>query len=253
MPAAFRLYSKLDTLLSQAGALVPNGYLKFYAAGTTTPKNVYGEQALTTNNGSTINLDIGSGPVSDIWGSGSYFVELYDVGNVKQGEADNVQIPGGEATALPALLTGKYLTNDGAVMSWGSIRQVPDPTGHAGKKLGTDGTIMVWEAAGGSVPATGVAATPTGLRVGTMLLQVGSGSFPASGTQATNGSFTFGTPFNATPLAVLIQMDGASMYLHARVDSKSSTGFTASADSNLVGELILAAQAFKYLAIGPVT
>lgn len=144
MAAAFRLYSELDTFYGQSGQLLSGGYLTFCEAGTATPKDVFGEEAISTNNGNTVALDSSGRPSVDIWGSGSYFVELFDADDVKQGEADDVQVPGGEATALPALSTDKFLTNDGSVMSWATIRQVPDPTGSAEKVLSTDGTSLLW-------------------------------------------------------------------------------------------------------------
>ena len=66
MPAAFRLYSKMDTQWGSSGQLLAFGYLKFYTAGgPTTPKNVYGEQGLSTNNGSQIDLDAAGRPGLD--------------------------------------------------------------------------------------------------------------------------------------------------------------------------------------------
>ena len=111
-PRAAKDGSRISTLLQNGhvlGAvrqLLPGGYLKFYSAGTTTPKDVFGEKALTTNNSSTIALDASSRPSLDVWGSGAYFVEIYDTDDNKQGEADNVEIPGGEATAFPELEAG---------------------------------------------------------------------------------------------------------------------------------------------------
>ena len=39
------------------GTLAAGGSLNFYDTGTTTPKNVYGEPALSTNLGSTLTLN----------------------------------------------------------------------------------------------------------------------------------------------------------------------------------------------------
>src|SRR3546814_5415124 len=46
-------------------------------------------------------------PEHPIWGSGQYDVHLYDADNVKVGEDLTVEIPGGEATALPTLSADK--------------------------------------------------------------------------------------------------------------------------------------------------
>jgi len=214
MAAAFRLFSELETFYGQSGQLLAGGYLKFYTAGTTTPKNVYGEEALSTNNGSTVDLDSSGRPSVDVWGSGSYFVELYDADDVKQGEADDVQVPGGEATALPALSAGKFLTNDGSVMSWADIRQVPDPTGSASKVLGTDGTSLTWVA----LPETPEAVDPeivvddtdktfqAGVSDDTTkyFAQYGSDSATATLSKGTSKTITFPTEFAATPWFVSI-------------------------------------------------
>jgi hypothetical protein len=145
MAAAFRLFSKMQNQFGMTGQLLSGGYFKFYIAHSTTPKDTYGEIGLTTNNGPIIALDSAGRPVDDIWGSGSYFVELYDSNDVKQSEADDVEIPGGDATAFPALVASEFLTNDGAVMSWAAILQVPDPTGHSGQSLTNNGTTILWQ------------------------------------------------------------------------------------------------------------
>jgi hypothetical protein len=210
MPAAFRLYSKMDTQLGDAGQLLPGGSLKFYLAGTTTPKDVFGELALTTNNGSTVTLSASSRPLVDVWGSGSYFVELYDVDGVKQGEADNVQIPGGEATALPALVDGEFLTSDGAVMSWADILQVPDPTGNTGKYLSTDGSLPTWVTgpATPTVPDLPITVTTGGVILGTagsnfVQLLYGASTITGSGSLSASKSITFSSAYNATPNVVV--------------------------------------------------
>ena len=132
--SAFRLFSKLNTLYGLTGQLLAGGQLKFYDAGTTTARNVYGNLALSVNNGSTVTLDSSGRPSVDVWGTGSYFVEAYSSAGVKQGEADNVLIPGGTGAAvIPALQSGKYLTNNGSVYLWSTIREMPDPTGQDGK------------------------------------------------------------------------------------------------------------------------
>lgn len=235
MAAAFRLYSELDTFYGQSGQLLPGGYLTFCEAGTTTPKDVFGEEALSTNNGSTVALDSSGRPSVDVWGSGSYFVELFDADDVKQGEADDVQIPGGEATALPALSADKFLTNDGAVMSWAVVRQVPDPTGSANKVLGTDGTALTWVAQAElpDIPdpeivvddtaksfQAGVSDDPTKL-----LIQTGSGSATATGTQSSSASITFPVAYG-TAWQVLITPSVSSCTPNGGLPQFSVTGLT---------------------------
>jgi hypothetical protein len=122
MAAAFRLYSKLQTFYSDDGTLLAGGYLKFLAAGTTDTKDVYGEKDLTTNNGNQIALDASGRPTLAIWGSGQYDVELYTSADVKVGEDLLVEVPGGEDTALPALIAGRALFNNGEVTTGAKYR-----------------------------------------------------------------------------------------------------------------------------------
>jgi len=257
MAAAFRLYSKLDTFWGLTGQLLSGGYLKFYSAGTTTPKDVFGELGLTTNNGPQIALDASGRPSVDVWGSGSYFVEIYDADDVKQGEADNVQIPGGEATALPTLVDGEYLTNDGAVMSWAEIRQVPDPTGHSDEVLSSDGTTLTWIPKPSDGDAGGDPITDSRIQSGSSSVSGGSG-------KTVTKAVTFPVAYSASP-KVYIQLTGAAptasgAYPKDSVTAISTTGFTVtfntttggtSADS-YSGSDITGTQAFDWLAIGTV-
>lgn len=271
MAVAFRLYSKLQTFWGQSGQLLPGGYLKFYTAGTLTPKNVFGEQALTTNNGAQIALDASSRPALDIWGSDSYFVELYDVDGVKQAEADNVSIYG-IANALPTLVAGEFLTNDGAVPSWSAIRQAPDPTGQANKVLSTDGTSYTWidkpvdgatGASGGVVSATATLskiATTADATISIATLR-GTGSIAASGAHTASGSATFGVTFLAAPTVILqatgggVTGDGYQPLLSTT--SVTTTGFNVTANINEGGTgggtNISSAVNYSYVAFGTIT
>lgn len=42
--------------------------------------------------------------------------------------------------------SGKYLTTDGSVLSWGSVSTLPDQTGHSGQYLQTNGSSADWAA-----------------------------------------------------------------------------------------------------------
>lgn len=261
MPAAFRLYSKMDTFWGDEGQLLPGGSLRFYIANTTTPKDVYGDKALSTNNGASVTLDASGRPEHDIWGSGSYFVEIYDNDDVKQGEADNVEIPGGEASALPALSADKFLTNDGSVMSWAEIEQVPDPTGSANKILGTDGTTISWvDRPANGADATNVGADASSFHVDDMYVVTGSATGTSVGGRTQDVSVTFGTAFTSTPVFVGIQVTSSSLSSAGNMPSwsvttSSTTGFTV---KFTMGELddsqskynFNAGVAFKYVAIG---
>lgn len=252
MPS-FRLLNPFPVYLGNNGRPASDGYLRFYEAGTVNPKSVYGDRELTVDNGSQVAIGVDGRTVVDVWGNGSYMVRLYDQDNTLIDEADNVEIPGGTGTTIPALVDGWFLTNNGSLLLWAPVAQLPDPTGQSGKVLGTDGENYVWIAkpADGAPgeDATNVTDSATGFTVGDFMVQTGTGSFPSSGAQSSSVTVTFPTAM-LNCKAVLIQMDGGTMFLHARVNTKSGTGFTATADSNIFGQAINSSQGFTYVAMG---
>jgi len=272
--ASFQLYSKLDTFFDQAAQLLAGGYLKFYTAGTTTPQDVYSNKALTTNIGSTVALDASGRPIHDCWGSttAGYFVELYDADDVKQGETDNKELPGGTGQTVPVPGPDEFLTGDLTNFDVENLanRLVPDPSGQTNKVLSTDGTILTWIAK----PADGVAGTSDVDTSVTNVLKInsawqfvkGSGSATQSGGRSCSASVTFVDAFSATPI-VLVQPKGGAptsagnIYPHAYVTAVSATGFTvvfstltggSSADSSNSNSAITSDVPFDFLAVGAV-
>lgn len=145
--AAFRVLDPFQTFFNQdSTAPAVGGRVDFFEAGTTTPKAVYANPELSVSNGSSIELDAAGRLSVDCWGDGSYRVRQYDADGTLIAEHDNVQAPGGAAQSIPALEPGAVLSNDGALLLWDQIRQLPDPSGSAGKFVKTDGTIFFYEA-----------------------------------------------------------------------------------------------------------
>lgn len=212
--AAFRLYSQLDTFNGQEGQLLTFGKLKFYEAESSIPKDVYGTQDLTPNNGPEIDLDASGRPALDIWGEGSYFVELYDSDDVKQGEADHVEIPGGAALDIPIPDEGEFLTGDGSQFLTAAIRQVPDPTGSANKVLGTDGTALSWVAQP-TIPQPDIVIAAGKFQAGTsasttkFLIQTGTDTAPATNWVISEKTVTFPIPFVSPPFVKVAQNKGS--------------------------------------------
>ena len=155
---SFRILNQSPAYLNTAGQPLAGGELRFYTTGTTTPKNVYGDAALTINNGSTVTLDSSGRANVDVWGDGEYRVRLYDSLGVQIWQRDNVREVTAAGATIPSMVgkAGQFLTNDGSVTLWQAIRQLPDPTGHAGKVLGTDGTVFLWQASTASTAIQGV-------------------------------------------------------------------------------------------------
>lgn len=104
-PAGFRA-------TTDDGFPLPGGQLRYYSAGTTTPKVVYSDAALSTSLGSIVSInsageavDGGNVQVMVYPGTGAYRVRLYDADDILIWDQDN--IPGAEEeaeeseTALP--------------------------------------------------------------------------------------------------------------------------------------------------------
>ena len=211
--AAFRIldqspvYFLLDGVTPAAG-----GRIEFYEAGTTTAKDVYGDQALTVNNGSSIDLGSDGRTTVDVWGDGSYRVRGYAADDTEIFDRDNVEIPGGDGTAIPALESGKVLSNDGATLQWLELVETPDPSGQSGKILGSDGTSLIWQdpPADPVVPLTvGTASLQAGNTDSkAFYIQGGTATAPASGTYTTSKAITFDKTYatiihvSVTPLTV---------------------------------------------------
>ena len=175
--ASFRVLDQAPVYLNFQGKPVSLGSLSFFDTGQSiTTKDVFGDKALTVNNGAVVSLDSSGRTNVDVWGDGSYRVILKDALGATIWTRDDVEIPGGlGSSTLPAFVAGYFLTNDGAVASWAAIRQLPDPTGNSGKQLGTDGTIFIWEdknnaSSLGYQVVTAITSTVIDLSLGTAIL-----------------------------------------------------------------------------------
>lgn len=102
----------LDRITDANGAPVSGAKIKFYNSGTTTPKTVYADSALSTSLGSTVTCDSGGYPTSDgstktlIWtGTAAYKVVITDANDATivthdgiTGAIDSADVGGGSAT-----------------------------------------------------------------------------------------------------------------------------------------------------------
>jgi hypothetical protein len=197
--------------------------------------------------------------VVDIWGNTNYRARLYDAVGVQVGpDRDNLQIPGGTGLAIPSLVDGEFLTNDGSVLEWGAVAQVPDPTGSSGKILGNDGVNFIWQAPP-TVPDLPIVNTSSSVKIGTMLIQTGTGTAAASGTHTTTAAITFGTAYTSlmgvfvTPGSTNITSSGFNPI--PALAASSNTGFTAQFDINEAsGSLsIVNSVGFDWVAFGTVS
>jgi len=252
---AYRLYSRSDFFEDDLGARLAGGTVYFYEPSSSTPKNVYSDSALSVNIGPSEVLDAAGRFSTAIWGSGSYRVVFKDSDGDDVTEDDPITDPSAANLSIPALSghSGDFLTNNGSVLSWLDIlsQLLPDMTGQADKLLSNDGTDPLWIAKDvvPTLPTEGVTVTSTKIQIGNQLLQMGTSSFPATGAQSTATSVTFGTAYDSAP-RVWLQMDSASMYIHTVVDSRSATGFNASADTNIIGSTVSTSEGFVWIAWG---
>src|SRR5574343_332378 len=134
---AFRFLNQSPVYLSNAGVPLAGGSLTFTNTGTTTPKAVYSDKALTVPLTNPVVLDSSGRAPVDIWGSGSYRVVVKDsVGTVIKQLDDVDELLSG--VALPTPVANQFVTSsDGVTFSMAAIRQLPDPSGGSGKVVWT--------------------------------------------------------------------------------------------------------------------
>lgn len=268
--AAFRILNAFPVYLGRDNRPADGGELRFYESGTTTPKSVYADPGLTIDNGSTVGIGSDGRTDVDVWGDGSYRVRLYESDDTLIAEADDVEVPGGDAQSIPALVDGWFLTNNGALLLWEDIRNLllPDPTGQDGKQLVADGDSALWQSIPEPEPPPDpdIVVEDNSLQVGIAdepeksFIQRGSGSSPATGQNTSSTAVTFGTAFDSTPTIVVtptVASAGGGGFLPTpSVISASATGFTVKFDTNggtSGNSAITSPVTFGYIAMGLVT
>ena len=264
MPA-FKLFDKLQTFYGDAGQALPGGYLKFYVAATTTPQSVYGDRALSTNNGSQIALTSSSRLAHECWAdtTDAFFVELYNAADVKQGEISYVEVPGGSGQTIPVPNEGEFLTGDGSNFLVETIRQVPDPTGNTGKILGNDGTLLQWvvKPSDGAAGTSDIDVDSNGFSVGDYRVTVGSGTGTNVGGRSQTASVTFPEAFGSAPDSVAVTVTNVGELSSfgntptVRVTNKTATGCSiafklSELDDDRSGFDFSTAVTFTYVAFG---
>lgn len=144
---SYRLLDQNPVYLDNAGQPLSGGFLAFYDTGTTTPKNTWSDKGLTVLNANPVQLDSAGRANTEIWGSGSYRVRLYDADMNQVYQRDNVdELLTGSGLPDPTGSAGLFVYSpDGVVYALVEIREVPDPTGSSGKYLYTaDGVNLSW-------------------------------------------------------------------------------------------------------------
>lgn len=246
------------------------GTLTFSETGTSTPKSVYGEKELSTDNGNIIDIGVDGRAEVEIWGEGAYRVILKNENGDVVWTRDNV-ILAADAAELLALPDpsgeddGAFLRVNGGVAEWdGGVPTLPDPTGNDGKRLVVSSDVYILETppADPTIPTDGVAQSSGYLRIGTVGIKFGSDTAPSAAAQTTSKAITFAAAFAATPLVFItpqvgtVTGEGGGVECHAT--SVSTTGFTASMFAPDMGDVvgsenITGSVPFAWVAIGTVT
>lgn len=239
------------------------GSLTFCDMGTTTPRGTWADPNQTIPNANPVPLDSAGRSNTTIWLDGAYTITLRNGDGVVVWTRD-VDSGQGTGAAIPALVTGQFLTNDGSNLLWQDVRQVPDPSGSADYILGTDGSNLIWKAPPEAPPAAEVdgvdrAVMKTGGDTDWQILK-GAGSAPASGLNQTTLAVTFAKPFKTgtVPNVAITTTPGTQpggpvvSYLTA---PPTATGFTVGfdvAEGNSGQQNIVNPVAFQWIAQGQV-
>lgn len=261
--ASFRLFGQFPQFLLDSGDVNSGGFILTFENDLTTPKLTYSDPALTIPNDLEIQLDAYGRPSTDIWGDGVYGAVLETNAHVEIATANNIQSGTDPGVEIPALVTGQFLTNNGTLLQWQAINQVPDSTG-----LGTS-VILYGDNTGGSfwdaaptIPPSDITNTSTYAIIGTLKIVWGTGTVPAAPSAKTASvSITFPSAFSGTPYHVqpCNTSSGGSAPSGAiptlAYTSPSTTGCSITAnipddDSNSVWKLGNATP-FSYVAFGP--
>lgn len=261
--ASFRLFGQFPQFLLDSGEVNSGGFISTYENDLTTPKLTYSDPALTIPNELEIQLDAYGRPSTDIWGDGVYGAVLETNAHVEIATANNIQSGTDPGVEIPALDAGKFLTNNGTLLQWQAINQVPDSTG-----LGTN-VVLYGDNNGGSqwlelptpeeLPITN---TTTYVIIGTLKILWGTGTVPAAPSAKTASvSITFPSAFSGTPYHVQpcntsssgSAPSGAIPTLAYTSPSATGCGITANIpddDNNAVWKLGNPTP-FSYVAYGP--
>ena len=262
--ARYQNYQPAPVYLDLAGvANNPNGYIQFYAIGTTNPKDTYNAFSGGSANSNPVLLDSSGRPNTQVWLDGDYSIVEYDADDVVVDTYD-MRPAADPAQSIPIPDPGEFVTGDGSQFLVEEIRQLPDPTGLVGYVPVSDGEgyIMTPLPEAPEAPTLPVENTSGHVKIGTVMFQWGTGTVPAAASAKTSSvNITFAEVFTGTPYIVDptnttpggSTPSGACAVLCS--SSESTTGATITAnipddDSNSNWKLANATT-FKYLAVGP--
>lgn len=245
---SYRLGDPNPAYISLLGTeTVAGGSLRFYAKGTTTPKDTYSSEDLDplTINPNPLDLDAAGRAENEVWLDGEYTVILYDGpgGTGSTVWTRDVAPEVSPTTTLPdpTTLPGGTVKSNGTGYELVDDLALPDPTDSAGQMVVVNGDSTGYALQPIPEPEDPVTTVSTnsvtfGMDTGDkwMILK-GTGTAPVTNTQKTSLPVSFSPPFKSgsvpfvsvTPLNT--QADGGAMVGYAD-GAPTASGFTAAFD-----------------------
>lgn len=274
---SYRLTDPAPVLFNLLGtSRAANGSLTFYEKDTTTQKDTWSDQGLTTTNENPVPLDSSGRAETEIWLDGEYTVlaKASDSTTIWTRVVAPEIAPG---LAIPDLTgkTGWFLSNNGSVLVWQDILALllPDPSGSAGYQVvvNGDGTGYVLqpipepEAVTINIEVTSNRAVFTDTEGNKCQLIRGTGTTSGGiGTKQTSGTVTYANAFSETVIPMISPTGGpfatgnaaGGYYADISVSAQSATDFTVvfntnhgedNSDANINGNIT-----FGFMAFGPI-
>lgn len=172
------------------------GSLAFFDRGTTTPRLTWADAEQQVPNPNPVPLDSSGRVNNNVWLDGAYSVVLMDAAGQTVWTRD-VDSGSGAGQAIPTLITGQFLTNDGSNLAWAPIAELPDPTDAEGYQLEVVSGIAAWVPKPDPYvpPEPDWNVTEQALVLGGFAIQTGSATIPASSNYISSVGITFPKPF----------------------------------------------------------
>lgn len=261
--ASFRILNNAPQYLLADGRVNAGGKLYFFETDLSSPKDTWSDEAMTTLNSNPVVMDAAGRTLTDVWGDGEYGVEMTDADDVVIWTRNNVRASNAEDVTIPVLDADKFLSNNGTILQWRTVLQVPDPVGHADDILFSDGTIPFWGPAP-EAPELDIVIdnSPITIQIGDGsdetkgLIQAGTDTAPANpGGNNTTKAVTFNTEYSATPVVQVMPTSRSQPGgpVVAELTAVSATGFTVSfdvAEGQVADQFIVNPVPFGWTAVG---
>lgn len=228
--AAFRPLGQFVQYLTDSGAVNASGTIETFETDLTTNKLTYSDPALTVPNPFIIPLDSSGRPEVDVWGDGAYGMVMKTVLGVTITTLNNIQSDSPVVDQIPALVADQFLTNNGSVLLWSPILQVPDPTGLANYTLTSDGDNAVWTAPAAAPDQTTITINTNEVSfsdgTNTFSTQYGTASAPASGNRNTQVAVVYPIPFTTAKGAPKITQTNDGVTSNGSVPTQTVTAYS---------------------------